>query len=354
MTKPHPEPGTVGSNGSILLVDDDPGAIQLLGGILAGLGSLRFARNGKDALRIARERPPDLILLDAEMPGISGFQVLEMLKAEPQLLDVPVIFITGHTEAGFEVSALDMGAVDFIAKPFRASLVLARVRTHLRMKRMADELRRAATTDGLTGVANRRRFDESLEREWQRAKRHADPISLLLVDVDHFKLYNDRYGHPQGDECLRHVANALLASCQRPADVVARYGGEEFMVLLPQTPRQGALHVGRRVLDAVFGLAIPHEDESAHRISVSIGISCHDDASPWWDEPTRDCSAEELILAADRALYCAKRAGRARAQFFDIAAAADPVQGSTDDERAIAPSLRPPPWAVDSGERFHG
>src|ERR1700693_5825425 len=155
---------------SILLVDDDPGAIQLMGRILANVGKLVFATNGKDALRLARDSVPDLILLDAEMPGMSGFELLKTLQAESTLADVPVIFITSHIEAGFEVSALDMGAADFIAKPLRSSRVLARVRTQLRMKHLADELRRTATTDALTGIANRRQFDESLEREWLRAQ----------------------------------------------------------------------------------------------------------------------------------------------------------------------------------------
>jgi diguanylate cyclase (GGDEF)-like protein len=339
-------------SGSILLVDDDPGTIQLLGGILADLGTLRFARNGKDALRIARESVPDLILLDAEMPGISGFQLLAMLRAEPHLLDVPVIFITGHTEAGFEVSALEMGAVDFIAKPFRASLVVARVKTQMRMKRMSDELRRAATTDALTGVANRRLFDETLEREWQRAQRASDAISLLLVDVDHFKRYNDRYGHPQGDECLRLVAHALVTACQRPADLVARYGGEEFMVLLPQTPRHGAAHVGRRVLDAVGALGIRHEDSAtSHLVSVSVGIACHDDASPWWAGSPLRCTASNLILAADRALYSAKRAGRARSKLLDIAAVASPAGA---DSNPSSPAAFQPAWAAKTGDKIHG
>src|ERR1700733_11292248 len=167
---------------SILLVDDDTGAIQLMGRILADVGKLRFATNGQDALRLARDSTPDLILLDAEMPGMSGFELLKMLKAECSLADVPVIFITSHSEAGFEVSALDMGAADFIAKPLRSSRVLARVRTQLRVKHMADELRRTATTDVLTGVANRRHFDELLEREWRRSGRCGDPGALLRVD----------------------------------------------------------------------------------------------------------------------------------------------------------------------------
>src|ERR1700733_9371992 len=207
---------------NILLVDDDPGAIQLMGRILAGVGQLRLATNGPDALRLARGGAPDLILLDAEMPGMSGFELLRTLKAESSLADVPVIFITSHNEAGFEVSALDMGAADFIAQPLKSSRVLARVRTQLRVKHMADELRRTATTDALTGIANRRQFDESLEREWLRAKRATEAVSLLMIDVDHFKLYNDLFGHPKGDTCLIHVAQTLRGACNRPGDFVAR------------------------------------------------------------------------------------------------------------------------------------
>jgi diguanylate cyclase (GGDEF)-like protein len=305
---------------SILLVDDDPGAIQLMGRILAGVGQLRFATNGNDALRLARESAPDLILLDAEMPGMSGFELLRMLKAESSLADVPVIFITSHNEAGFEVSALDMGAADFIAKPLRSSRVLARVRAQLRVKHMADELRRTATTDALTGVANRRQFDELLEREWRRAQRSGDPVSLLMIDVDHFKLYNDLYGHPKGDLCLRQVAQVLERACRRPADFVARYGGEEFMILLPQTPRQGAQDVARQVLEAVAASGILHDDsQTTHYVSVSVGIACFDDASGCraYDSPGL-LGAGDLVRAADKALYSAKHAGRGQAKLRDI------------------------------------
>ena len=317
---------------SILLVDDDPGAIQLMGRILADVGKLRFATNGKDALRLARDSAPDLILLDAEMPGMSGFELLRTLKAEPSLADVPVIFITSHSEGGFEVSALDMGAADFIAKPLRSSRVLARVRTQLRMKHMTDELRRTATTDSLTGVANRRQFDESLEREWMRARRSGDPVSLLMIDVDHFKLYNDRYGHPKGDVCLRHVARALLSTCKRPADLVARYGGEEFVILLPQTPRHGARHMAQQVVDDVAAFGILHEDsQTTHHVSVSVGIACFDDASACWQSDSHALRASDLVQAADKALYSAKQAGRGQAKLRDIA---DLLTGSTAGDEA--------------------
>jgi diguanylate cyclase (GGDEF)-like protein len=324
---------------SILLVDDDLGAIQLMGRILAGVGKLRFASSGKDALRLARESAPDLILLDAEMPGMSGFELLRTLKGEFSLADVPVIFITSHSEAGFEVSALDMGAADFITKPLRASRVLARVRTQLRVKHMADELRRTATTDALTGVANRRQFDESLEREWARARRSGDPVSLLMIDVDHFKLYNDLYGHPKGDVCLKQVTQALQSACRRPADLLARYGGEEFAILLPQTPRHGAQHMAQQVLAAVAAFGIFHEDtQTTHYVTVSVGIACLDNDSASWANPAAAqevrtdslaLCAGDLVRAADNALYAAKRAGRGQAKLWDIADSdtSEPVTG---------------------------
>jgi diguanylate cyclase (GGDEF)-like protein len=327
--------GVCAINENILIVDDDPTSIQLMGRILSGLANLRFATNGTDAVRLVHESPPDLILLDAELPGMSGFKVLDALKADVKLSEVPVIFVTGHTETPFEVSALDMGAADFIAKPVRASLLVARVKTHLRMKRMADELRRTATTDGLTGVANRRHFDDMLEREWWRSCRSRDPLALLIVDVDHFKLYNDRYGHPQGDICLQNVAQALTNTLRRSADLVARYGGEEFGVVLPQTMRSGAEHMAQRMLDAVAALAIPHSaSATAPIVSVSIGVACYDDAN---GEPSKSVtdlrlggaehirsSENDLILAADSALYSAKHAGRARAMLLDVADVASP------------------------------
>jgi diguanylate cyclase (GGDEF)-like protein len=318
------------TNDDILLVDDDPGSIQLMGRILSSVASLRFATNGEDALRLARESAPDLMLLDTEMPGMSGFKTCGALKADPALADVPVIFVTSHSEPELEVSGFELGAADFIAKPVSAPLLLARVRTQLRVKHMSDELRRLATMDVLTGVANRRRFDESLEAEWQRGIRSGHPLSLLMIDVDHFKLFNDRYGHPAGDSCLRSVAQALTGTISRPGDLVARYGGEEFAVLLPQTACEGAEHVARYVLGAVEALAIAHEDSStARHVTVSVGIGCYVQNSPGLAPPpaasrfSRDPRARhsplDLVKAADEALYAAKHAGRAQARLLDIA-----------------------------------
>lgn len=321
---------------NILLVDDDPSTIQLLARILTGAGNLRFATSGDDALRLAREAPPDLVLLDAEMPGMSGFDVCASLKADPALAEVPVIFVTSHTEASFELAGFGLGAVDFIAKPVSPPLVQARVKTHLRLKRMADELRRVATEDALTGLANRRRFDERLAMEWSRARRCGDALALLMIDVDHFKQFNDSYGHPAGDACLHSVARALAACTARPADLAARYGGEEFALLLPQTAREGALHVAHNVLAAVTNLAIPHAASLAMgHVSVSIGVGGYDADSACWRDPSAEsrhhtdfggrCSAAQLLQAADHALYAAKRGGRARAAVLDVADADTPA-----------------------------
>jgi len=333
---------------SILLIDDDPAAIQILGRLLADVANLRFATSGEAALRLARQQVPDLILLDAEMPGMSGFQVCEALKADPVLADVPVIFVTSHSEPAFEVSSFEHGAADFIAKPVNAPLVLARVKTQLRLKHVADELRRVASIDVLTGVANRRRFDEALERAWRGARRSGAPLALLMIDVDHFKLFNDCNGHPAGDACLRSVAQALQGVTLRPEDLVARYGGEEFVVLLPQTPRDGAENVALVMIDAIATLAITHETSpTARHVTVSVGVACYDDTSKHWVAPSTDPSlfdnqtrycAIDLVRAADKALYDAKHAGRAQAKVLDIGDADAPQPA-----RDIPPSASEPP-----------
>lgn len=307
----------------ILLVDDDPSAIELLGNVLQGMGRLLFATSGSDALRLARVSELDLVLLDAEMPGMNGFEVFRAMKALPALADIPVIFITSRNDTSFQVECFDIGAADFISKPVVPPLVRARVKTQLRIKHLADTLRHIATTDALTGIANRRQFDEVLEREWLLARRSGEPISILMVDVDHFKLYNDRYGHPMGDTCLQQVATALLGIGFRPGDLVARYGGEEFVLLLPQTPRAGAEYMAQSVLAAVAALNIVHEDSpTAGHVTVSVGIAWgdggsdrvelrHGTAGSTTKAPAH--SAHHLVEAADQALYSAKHAGRAQA-----------------------------------------
>jgi diguanylate cyclase (GGDEF)-like protein len=319
---------------SILIVDDDPVAVRALAHIVGGIARLRFAANGGDALRLAHDSPPDLVLLDAQMEGMSGFDVCRALKADARLAPAPVLFVTSSSGPEFELQGFETGAADFIAKPVVPALVLARVRAQLRAKAMADQLRTTASTDMLTGLANRHAFDLALDEEWRRVRRRGTPLSLLLLDVDHFKLYNDRHGHPAGDEGLRQVAGTLAESLHRPSDRAFRYGGEEFAMLLPETARPGALRVAERVVAAVATRRIAHAaSPTAPHVTVSVGVGCFDDACEGWRPPSADsrlgelgapARAADLVAAADRALYEAKRAGRARTSLQAVVAADAP------------------------------
>ncbi len=316
-------------NSSILVVDDDPITIQLLGHILSDLGTLRFATSGEDAVRLARESSPDLMLLDLKMPGMSGLRVCAAFKADPALADVPVLVVTSHAGAELEGILREMGAADFIAKPFDAPLIRARVETHLRGKRMNDERRSIDLTDVQTGAASRRRFDEALEQEWSRARRAGTSLALLMVGVDHFQSFDERYGGPGGEACLQSVAQALKRVSRRPADLVGRYGSDAFVVLLPHTPRGGAEHVAHEVLAAVVALGIAHDPSSVvPSITVSVGVACYDEPSgrgipPSGNsrhdvQPQAPCSAIDLVRAADQALASAKHAGGNQARLLDV------------------------------------
>lgn len=340
---------------NILLVDDDPTIIAVLSRMLSELGQLRFATNGADALRLARQTTPDLILLDVEMPGMSGFDVCAAMKEDILLQDVPIIFVTSHDSEAQEVKGLTLGAVDFISKPPRKALVSARVRTHLRMKQMSDRLRHAATTDALTGIANRRQFDETLAREWPRALRMHAPLSLLLVDIDFFKDYNDHFGHQAGDDCLIAVATAMHQVARRPTDLLARYGGEEFALLLPETDAHGAGAVGCQLIQLVEALQIPQASSSLiDHLTISVGVSAYDETCVGWSDYSPDAlldmtrlhvGASQLVGAADQALYAAKHAGRRQVQILklddfglpDRARALDCSNHAADFAKAPAP-----------------
>jgi diguanylate cyclase (GGDEF)-like protein len=305
---------------SILVVDDDPIAIKLVCQILSTHSNVRFATSGPDALRLVRASPPELILLDGEMPGQNGFEVCKILKADPAYAHIPIIFVTAHDDEAFETLALTLGAADFISKPFSAAKMKLRVTLHLQLQRQMEALRSLANTDTATSLANRRKFDEVLASEWHRARRTATPLSLLMIDIDFFKAFNDEYGHPAGDECLRSVAHAIRAAALRPTDLAARFGGEEFAVILPHTDAIGALVVARRIRDRLSAAAIPHRGSRiAPRVTVSVGVACQCSADS--DASERDFALmlvprgeRQLVDAADRALYHAKRSGRDRAE----------------------------------------
>lgn len=290
----------------LLVVDDQPVNIQALYRIFAPDHRVLMATGGAKALALCKEDPPDLVLLDVVMPEMDGHEVCARLKADEITRNIPVIFVTSHTDAEEETKGLELGAIDFIAKPVNPAVVRARVKTQLTLKAQSDLLRQMVFIDGLTGVANRRCFDERLDIEWRRAARSALPLALLMVDVDHFKRFNDRYGHQLGDECLRRVACALKGGLLRPGDVVARYGGEEFACILPGTDFEGALAVGAGIEHAVRGLQIEHADSDvSSAVTVSIGVSM--------GLPDRDGDPIRLLALADAQLYRAKHSGRGRA-----------------------------------------
>ncbi len=287
----------------LLMVDDQPTNIQVLYQALAADHQVFIATTGEQALALCASKHPDLVLLDIEMPGMDGYEVCARLKADAATRDIPVIFVTAHSDEAAETRGLDTGAVDFISKPINPKVVRARVKTHLTLKAQSDLLRQWVYTDGLTGVCNRRYFDERLADEWGRAQRNDTPLSVILIDIDFFKRYNDRFGHQAGDECLRRVAVTLKAGLQRAGDLVARYGGEEFACLLPRTPLEGGLHLARLLGQSLFDQHLVHPDSSiAPVVTASLGVSCI---------PGKGAvTADELLRSADAQLYRAKSLGR--------------------------------------------
>lgn len=297
---------------TVLIVDDSPVNLQMLGKLLQDEWNVKVANNGKTALNIASsEEPPDLILLDVMMPEIDGYTICRILKASPETREIPVIFVTAMSQEDDEAKGLEMGAIDYIVKPYSAAIVKARVRNHMELKMYRDMLKNASRIDGLTGIANRRRFDETIDVEWKRAFRDGTPMSLLMIDIDFFKRFNDTYGHQVGDECLRKVAMTLARSLNRPGDLAARYGGEEFVCILPAVDSEGAKSIALRIHEAVRELRIPHEDSDVNdHVTISIGAATMmPGGSAGWDQ---------LVERADKALYQAKQQGRDRVVFFEV------------------------------------
>ena len=293
-------------NGRILVVDDAMENIQILHHALRDEHEVLFALDGETALQIALEQQPDLILLDAVMPGMDGYAVCAALRGSPRLQGIPVIFVTALSQPEDETRALEAGAVDFISKPFNVAVVRARVRSQLTIKRQADAMRELSMTDGLTGVANRRSFNDTTDAEWRRCARAGMPLSVIMIDIDHFKLYNDHYGHQAGDQCLQQISAAMKRCAARPQDLLARYGGEEFILLLPQEGPDGTEVVAQRILDEVRRLALPHAaSPTTPQVSISMGLAT---AMP----PIDSTDPSALIRSADANLYRAKQTGRNR------------------------------------------
>lgn len=312
MLKPTP------AKPSILVVDDTPENIDVLREALKEDYTVRAALGGLTALKIASADPkPDMILLDINMPEMDGYEVMRRLKSDDNTREIPVIFVTASSDIESELKGFKLGAADYITKPFSSAVVRARVSTHLELhdarkklekqnqelKTKSDLLEKIARLDSLTGISNRRHFDEMLEVEWSRALRNNVPLSIIVADIDYFKGFNDYYGHMEGDKCLCLVAQCLSSLLQRPTDAVARYGGEEFVAILSGTDIKGAELLAENWRAGVEKLRIPHAASAvADHVTISVGHATM--------VPERDQVPYYLVGVADEMLYKSKEMGR--------------------------------------------
>lgn len=289
---------------TILVVDDMTTALLLLHDLLKDTYEVKIAKSGTKALEIL-ESPNDidLILLDIEMPDINGYDVCKRIKNNETIKNIPIIFITGRTSQEDEEYGLNLGAIDYITKPFNKAIVKLRIKNYLDLKIKNDMLEKLSMYDGLTNIRNRRFFDETFEKTFNEIKRDKKSLAVLMIDIDFFKPYNDNYGHGQGDETLRKVAKALEKTIKRASDFVARYGGEEFVILLKDINKDGVEAVANNLLNAVRELKITHEFSKIEKyVTVSIGASFYNSSS--------DITKLELMLKADETLYSVKNSGR--------------------------------------------
>lgn len=288
---------------TVLAVDDCPENLDLIRNTLEPHYHVKVALDGKLALQVAETWQPDLILLDIMLDDMDGYEVCRRLKSSDSARNIPIIFLTSKTSESDEVLGFHNGCNDYITKPFSPSIVLSRVSTQIQLKAKTDLLEKLASLDGLTEIPNRRAFDIALARMFNQSQRNTLPLSLLIIDIDFFKQYNDFYGHPKGDECIQRVAQALTQNTQRSGDLVARLGGEEFAILLPDTDNLGAMMRAEHYRELVENLRIPHAASVGNAyITISIGVATI--------IAKRCTSSAELVESADNALYRAKTEGR--------------------------------------------
>lgn len=291
------------SKARVLVVEDERLNINILVSILVDHYDVVIAKNGEQAIRRVEEQEPDLILLDIMLPDMDGYEVYNRIQALTED-KIPVIFITSKRSPEEETKGLKMGAVDYITKPFTPSIVEVRIANQVEFKRNRDKLTRLNRTDSLTGLSNRRHLDEYLKIQRAAMARTESALSIIMIDIDFFKNYNDKYGHCAGDECLRQVAQALSSGMHRSTDMVARYGGEEFTVVLPATEIDGAETFAKQLQEMIANKEIAHEgSETASHVTISMGIASLD-----FEDTTT--SVGTFVEHADKALYEAKQKGR--------------------------------------------
>lgn len=316
---------------NILIVDDKPENLLILEGFLDTIEcNIYMARSADEALVFMQKYEFALVLLDVKIPLLDGFRTAELIRGSERSKSIPIIFITGRRIEQWSVfKGYEAGAVDYLLKPIDAGILKSKVTVFLdlyqqkkllkiqaellqsktneitELKEVNINLENLSSLDGLTGIPNRRNFDKFIKMSWKNAIREQQPLSLIMVDIDYFKLYNDNYGHLPGDHCLIRVAKTLASTIERPIDLVARYGGEEFIVVLPNTDKEGALFVAERMRMNIEKLAIKHDHSYvADCVTVSLGV---EDIIPRSSD-----SIADFLSSVDNALYLAKQEGRNR------------------------------------------
>ncbi|OCH08343.1 diguanylate cyclase [Aliivibrio fischeri] len=285
----------------ILIAEDEPVSRLVLQRLLKAFTCISVT-NGQEALDVIHQEHIDLVLLDIHMPIMNGFEVIEKLKNDEATKNIPIIVITVNQSIEDEIRALDLGAVDFVTKPFHAVILQKRIRNQLALKLKSDLLEKHASLDGLTNLLNRRMFDFDLENRWAESQRLKGNLGLIIFDIDHFKLFNDNYGHSAGDEVLIRVAKALMRTLQRKTDRVYRYGGEEFTLIQFDTDLEQLRQTAELLRQCIYDLNITHEFSSYGRVSISVGAALINAES---------IKSEQFLLeTADQQLYKAKKQGR--------------------------------------------
>ena len=287
---------------SVLIVDDTNANILALTDILKSEYTIYAAKNGQKAIELAEEFMPDVILLDIVMPEMDGYEVIARLKNSERAKDIPVIFITSLNDSGNEEKGLELGAADYISKPFSPGIVRLRAGNQIRILELIRNIERLSLEDQLTGLPNRRSFDRQIDREWKRAAREKTFLSVLLMDIDKFKVYNDTYGHQQGDAAIKSFAKTLEKTLKRPGDFCARWGGEEFIALLANTDLKNALDIAEKIRRNTEDTEVPCSNGLITKLTVSIGVNTY--------APGDGNTIDNLISGADAALYAAKNKGR--------------------------------------------
>jgi diguanylate cyclase (GGDEF)-like protein len=294
---------------TLLVVDGDTQQIAALRTMFSLEYNIEVAKEGKQAINSAFDLDIDLILCAVNSPNISGPELCALVKNNPLTRHIPIILLADKASPEEEQMCLEVGAIDYISRKTLAQILHLRVRNHMILVEHQKMLEYVSSTDGLTGLANRMQLDTTLNRVWHAAIRAGNSIGLLMIDIDHFKFYNDEFGHVQGDECLKMVASAIANSKCREEDFAARYGGEEFVLLLPYTTLEGAKKVAKQLLKNIRQLNIPAAQRAeTDRVTVSVGVAA---ISPKFD-PIQNISPMELINQADMQLFKAKRSGRDR------------------------------------------